>query len=1117
MAKSFPRIYSLSLVGIKKHYHVDYVFHPFRTDFSGDSGIGKSIIADALQLIFVGKSEFRPATESTDGRPLQTLTVDRYGYVFINAEVAVGRYLVMGMFLSGPNADPFIIQGGYDWEDYTPLEYPFSYKEILMEGNAVPDIDALTTRLDGRYGCRKMFLKKYHEFLVQNKLLPVNIHTPGQLKSFAQVIRSFSHGRGFKYDSESLKAFFFGENKGKEIYEKFQRQLEEMDNDLKDHARYQQILQEVSEKERWLIGLKEAQNAAAEAERVYQEARVVAACRNVERTEQELEKKKRMLGQISRRIIQDEVVHWKNKVRRLEQDSENMESRQKQLAAIQESWQQMAESRDEYKQVVEEITKEYGAVEIFQKRYAEALDVEKWLEKYQGEEQLRDAFAADLLNRGERKCLTGLERVFSREGVWEDFCNSEWAKDIEEGDRKFQEKCTEWEGLIQRYRSLKEFADIENPHSLSAWALQNAWEMSEEEESVLVHFQQLKTCFPEKYRERSRYLPEPAVLLKELKIYDPDEQGFWIELKGIREYVKRVTERFFNTADKAELCRYFKEHYQQADTELQRLENQKTRLMALAELIGNQGKENVRLFNRKEEIEGFENEELFENKTEKDFYRQLEQYDWSVNIREKYQNYFRLKKKVEEQEKEIRLLKYQLDEIIRVAGSDEKSNMSELVRVLADLRTKKVEEKEWAEYRLNRYQRVVGTVEEEEATPGQSPEKLLAGILDLRRQRKALKEEIAQLEEVLKGQQMEYERLLIAYEGVLGHAFVVEPEKYAGRYEDWENVERREFEDRSKEYERQYRTVVEKYIDPKERLRYENSHDFLYLSCAILPRELVARIVNHETEVLKEIREYLEEITGKYVRLGERKLNILGEIFVEVRDVCSRYILTINDIKSFFRNNENKISQGLQVKIDYDYSDKYPIGWIDDFLRQLDERVEDIGINTGLFSELLKEVDIVEMMTEAYHRCGGKAKQVEITDLLNPLRYFDIFFTLETDDGESNGGSSGQTYAAAALLCIARLSLIEKQENLKEKKGLRFMPVDEGESTGSNFYLLEKIAAKNDYQIVLMAMNPLDDYGEQGRYQYFLSGQSGGNSRICVNAVFDEGRGLEKYSGVLKD
>ena len=66
--KKFPRIYSLSTVGNRKHYNSDYRFHPFRTDFVGDSGVGKSIIADVLQLILVGEREFKSATDSSSER-----------------------------------------------------------------------------------------------------------------------------------------------------------------------------------------------------------------------------------------------------------------------------------------------------------------------------------------------------------------------------------------------------------------------------------------------------------------------------------------------------------------------------------------------------------------------------------------------------------------------------------------------------------------------------------------------------------------------------------------------------------------------------------------------------------------------------------------------------------------------------------------------------------------------------------------------------------------------------------------------------------------------------------------------------------------------------------------
>lgn len=50
--KKYPRIYSLSTIGIIHHQKNDYIFHPYCTDFIGDSDSGKSIIAD-LEAVLI--------------------------------------------------------------------------------------------------------------------------------------------------------------------------------------------------------------------------------------------------------------------------------------------------------------------------------------------------------------------------------------------------------------------------------------------------------------------------------------------------------------------------------------------------------------------------------------------------------------------------------------------------------------------------------------------------------------------------------------------------------------------------------------------------------------------------------------------------------------------------------------------------------------------------------------------------------------------------------------------------------------------------------------------------------------------------------------------------------
>ena len=246
--------------------------------------------------------------------------------------------------------------------------------------------------------------------------------------------------------------------------------------------------------------------------------------------------------------------------------------------------------------------------------------------------------------------------------------------------------------------------------------------------------------------------------------------------------------------------------------------------------------------------------------------------------------------------------------------------------------------------------------------------------------------------------------------------------------------------------------------------------------------------------------------------MSERKFNLLKEIFYEVRDAHDEYIVTVRSIGSYFHSNDRRISQGYKLNLKDTPSEIYPIEWIDDFLNKLDNRVKEERIYTELFSTLREKIDLTEMMIAAYHQCGGKSKSPNPMDLLNPKRYFDIKFDMLSDDGDPNVGSAGQTYAAVALLCIARLSLVEKTEAGKQVKGLRIMPIDEAEGIGSNYNLLEKIAATNDYQIITMSIRPLDDFKEGEQYLYMLNGKTSKNEHISTFAIFSEDNGAEIYT-----
>ncbi len=1111
MAKKLPRLSRISLLGIKKHVMADYDLHPFRTDISGDSGIGKSIVADMFQLIFVGKNEYRPATESTNDRPLKTLTIDRYGYVFVNAEVQEGKYLAFGMFINGSTVDPFMIQQGYNWEEYTPLDEPFSYKSIL-QGTIIPDIDELSDILRERVLCQKMSLKKYHECLMNYELLPVNVHTGAQLKSYAQTLRSFSRGRGFKYDSEYLKKFFFTEEKGKEIYGSFQNQLAEMEADLRDHERMNDTLHELREKEQLLTRLKNLKDQKTEAERVYYLARVVNSYRNKERYSRQIVEKRKDIDGYNTKIRQHRGALLLLKQQELRKQIQEIENKQEHLSKIEQQKNIDDAVVKEYVEWEKNVCERCCSVDRFLKQWDLINQVEELIEKYSTLEKIENVFTLDYDNREARKKLNELESQLRKNRMWEQFLSSPWVLNAEAGTGKTEEQVEALEKKIEYQKSLMKLTDINDSHSLSAWALNNAWEMSPIEESLLVHFSSMKTVTTEKLEARRKYVADPEKLLKKASVHHEGEKGFWIDLGGVYEYVEFAKNRFFTTTDRDKLITFFQTNYACAQQEYDRLKSEVESIRQLQKVINQIGLQAVSLYNRKEDILTFENEPLFDNKTKELFQQQIPLYLREGEIiKHLASNYERLKDAKKSYDDNSKIRQFQLREIAGSLGDKSISLDIETLREILnsryeDCRTK-LEEKD---SELKVYQFNPEEIKQLSSFSFDATEaKLVGDIQELTTRIEYCEKDITESEKLLEQESGKYANVLVEYESLIEESFHVQLSYYEGLYYHPEEEEGVAFETKKKEYLNAYHTIVEKYIPVSAQAQFEYSGDFLWLSRSILRSELVDRILNDEDKVLEEIAGYLKEITEEFTRLGGRKLTMLKDLFQQVEEVAINYMTVIDEMGRFFKKNDCEISQGITLQMKPLYSTMYPVAWLNTFLSQLDEHLDNLQLSTGLFADLIEEIDITKMMIKAYLQCGGEAKNIQIEHLLNPLRYFDIDFRMTTEDGEENGGSSGQVYAAVSLLCIARLSLIERNSGKKETKGLRFMPIDEGESSGSNFYLLEKIARQNDYQLIVMSILPIDDYNESGRYQYLLSGTSGANGRICVNAIFDEGKGVE--------
>ena len=1114
MAKQLPRIHSLSTVGIQHHFHTDYLFHNFRTDFSGDSGVGKSMIADILQLIFVG-SEFKSATEGTNERLAKTMPIGRYGYVFINIEVEVNKYIILGMFISTAtiNPDPFIIQGGYGKEAYTPLHAPVSYRDILNE-DIVEDIDTISKRLVDQFNCQRFTQKAYHDYLTEHELLPIQIIDKARLKNYARILRSFARGRDFKHDSESLKYFFFDDKKEIEIYEDFQKRLDNIEADLDGHKRHKEIIQNVRAKEQDLLKLKTLNEKKHTAEIELYKSKSVYHFRNIQNKKKEIDNNQKTIKEAANCIVKLRVSNFKKDIEKIDSLFNEIQSH---LDTIKDAENKLKEIEDVDKVLntkLEEISNQcskYNLIEESQGKsdinthvrrlYGEIETVEHWINKYKSVEKIKTAFNSQCVNIEKRDRIKTLEQAINEHRLMVEFSSSNWVlgDDIED---VYQQKIEEIENEIKKQQALAKFADTSNPYSLSNWALKNKKELSMEQESVLVHFKDLTTKKPEIFNDEAKYLPAPEELFYRLDTENEDERGFWIILNGIHEYIPYVKTQFFDTDDTTRIEKYFHENYNKSQSELKRLEKEKKDINTLKSLLNNVGNESVKAYRDKEYIVNYKVDRQLD-KTRSEFESYLGHYFYAEDIKKWKIEIDDYTKTINQSYQIKELIKKDLESIVKFLRHNDlhaELDPAILLDTLSILENKQKQEKKVLEKKLNRHSKLIDAPS---SVHNINESEMLA-------KRKVAKKNIFEIKAKLKIAETEYSIYKLKYEKLTNEKLNIILDNYQNQYLNPADEEL-ELSKIADSYRMHYDSIVGKSVHPSSQIRFKDSEDFIALAKEILPDILAHRIINNEIDVLQQISEYLTEITDKYTEFSDVKLNILKEIFTEVQDKSIDYGTEISEISNYFLKNDCQISQRISLTIKHNYSNSYPIEWINNFITRLEEK----ATYSDLFSSLSEKISIEEMMREAYLECGGKTRNIDVKYLLNPKSYFNIDFNMRKNDGTINSGSTGQTYAAIALLCIARLSLIEKKvSGGRLAKGLRIMPIDEAENIGSNFDMLEKIAKDYDYQLIVISRHPLDDSSEKGRYQYMLNGQVDGG-KIGTFAIFNEGDEATEYSSPL--
>jgi hypothetical protein len=1109
--KDYPRIYSLSTIGIRSHYDCNYIFHPFRTDFAGDSGVGKSVVADILQLIFVGEDEFEPATESTEERTVKGLAINKHGYVFLNVEVDPNQYLVFGMYI-GSTVEPFILQEGYSWDTPTYLRQPFSYDQLIFNGT-VYDIDEAINRLKD-YHCEKFPIKKYHEYLYEYKILPLDLRSSLNLRNYAQILRSLSRGKGFSLNTENLKKFFFGEEQVNEIYEEFGQNLSGLKKDLTNYEKDKKSLDEAKIKEKRLFELKEKKDEQEKAEKEFCISQCIFYHQNIANLNKEI-------GNLKNQITQETTkVSLLNKILK-EKEEEDLK---KEMSDIEDKIKRYNIIRKEIQDAENDILSYHNKQELAKQKYPNLIDdfskvetVDKWLIAYNDDyEALKQAHAEQHKNKEHRSQLQNITSILKHEDLWALFQDFEFQKNSSIAKAKMDEQKESLIEEISQLSALKKISDIHNSKTLGHWVINNIGCLTQEQESLLLHFQDLPKEKPSNYKSKSRYLPFPEKLFLKPELLEKTEKGFWIEYKGIREFVEYVHHQLFDKGSKQEIVDLFEQMHADAEENIQEFAATLEQTKKLEQLLNQIGLGNVELFEKKTEIEKFNQDKDLLKVSPTDFETYVQIYFNADEIKSLY-------KELKEYE--------DLSKIAEGIKSAHKHSITEFANYLVSQgysvianNTDKISQ-EFTNLLLAK-QRAVETKNQEIKTYSKPINNLVSTEIENNFRRMNLtqlqecisskntdidrkKQNIFENETKLESETRNCTQAELNYE-----ALFVNQKFDIVNYEEKDidlNEIKNNWSVKKGLYESKYAELVNGFVDESIKEIINESLDFRKLAKTILNDVLADKLLTSDADVFEQLTTYITRLTEKNLQFSELKIKILRSILKKIKQTYNEFAGIIDDINKFLRSDDKRISQGYTMNLVWEKSARFSMAWIDEFLRNFEESINHIG----LFEVLSSHTNITDMMVKAYTECGGFSSNVSLRQLLNPLLYFDIRCPMTNDFGDKNIGSTGQTYAAIALLCLARLSVVTKTNHHTNPKGLRYMSIDEAEGIGSNYPMLAKIAEKFDYQIITQSIEPLDQDEEGAQYLYILTGNSPRNEKIGTFAVFNDEVGLQDYNQTI--
>lgn len=1051
--KQYPRIHSLGAINIIHHQEFDYEFHPFRTDFTGESGVGKSIITDLIQLILIGSTYYKSSTKGSGDRPYNTLIIETpdkgdYGYAYLNVEVAKENFLLVGSYIErrSKKTQSFIVQRSlnFEQENFSPFDKPLKVEDFEKDNKwmTLQEFDR-HINTSNNLGCKIYnVFKDFHEALHKNKILPIDVFTnKSDLVDYAKILQAFAR-RDINVKSDvNLQEFLHGKTAGAMFYDEFQEAVKKMEDSIVEHRKNHQEVLGIKKKNKLLKELRKLKVTKDNTFVKYNNLKYHFEYHKLKQINDDIKK-----------LIRNYYAAVATIKALCTLKSKTLQECDTKLIKLILEEEELKEGKDKLQTTVNFFSLVDSALE---KGFYNTIEELKVFYKQYKENEVQ-------INR-----YTQLKKQLQQQYLEENFNTLDCNKTFKEIVDFLDQKIVENEDAVTKYKELISFNDYENPKSMAYWVINQKRDFNPQEESTLRYFFDIETVKPEKIRKDIKYLPNPDELLKLLKkeSYNLEENGFWIELSGLHIFIENIETPIFKTSNIEELKNIFESNNKDLSVKLKEKEASLRTLKKLRSFVLDHLTEpetDLKIWSNRNKLQKHTEaeKEIFLGFKEFDFDVEVEKYSLKETLISKFTN---IKERLTETSKQVRYYE-SLQENLKPFEIHDISTSNNIKKIVTE---EKIETNLISNIKITKEKFIVDfTTSHNNA------------VINLK-----IEDNLYELVESKDTKTTELETLKLKYSYVLH----IDLEKQQSE-EEYHTVEEN-FTTADDDYWTQLRAILIAYNLIDKEAQTKGEHSFIQLAKLLFPSEVFKNVLFEDDQILNGIEKYLEKIININATLNKNKLLAIKDILDKLKTEVRNQLETNKAIKRFFKEDYAKITGDTNASLVIKQSSTVSLNWIAEYLKKLAK--VDIGLfdyQDSLNAKNKELPSLKDKLLFAYQEFSKTPEpNISVRRLLSPFSYYDLEYSIETKSGKRNSGSTGQTYTSIALLCIAKLSLKNNNyNNTKQIPGLRFMAIDEAEGIGSNFDMLSKIAKRFDYQIISLSINP-NKLKKENQYIYRLT------------------------------